>query len=545
MAKGSKKIKQLPTRPTSVNAVKRSPYVRQQHVSTSKDRLRPKKERTSLQEEIGNLEKSYKDRDQYGSITDKGKKYISDFVKGMKDRPQDQLHTIAESGLGIVEVDSFLSDHLDSDGMAKLALNTKDPFARSMLTDRMDNKSLHKLLDKEKNPEVIQRMALNIDQKGLHRIVDRPETSGDDYSILITALNRMDTAGAKKIMDKANWQKWLKNDTGEEHVGDHGSRFAKKLFNKLGMDDLRKFIDGGGTAKNAFGDDIAKDSFLQRASYSELKKKFPNERVTKFKEKHKGLLEGVDKLKTHEELVNHFSKNLPDNIPEDENMPGLKSLFRENTTHFSQQMDYWLFTMGQEPTHNLKFATIDSFGGQFNSTKNPKHREMSEPFLRDRYDGVGPEIKADLARGLQISKALSRSILDKRFPGQDTIELFRGTSRPEVNIKRNKEGVPQASASSDPLSSWTPNPTTASSFANQRGVLSSKKGLVLRTHANKDNVIGTNQFWSKEGAQQEHIVNFSRPVSVDVMRDYNNDYQHDDWDQFWEHDPYAEEEEPY
>jgi len=92
---------------------------------------------------------------------------------------------------------------------------------------------------------------------------------------------------------------------------------------------------------------------------------------------------------------------------------------------------------------------------KFDSTSTLSHEQIQE-----KWNQLSSKQKQNLDRGYQVSKSLTQVVLNKAFPNQDSIKLYRGTSMKEVVGSGNN-----ISAQSNPLSSWTEKPKIAGNFA--------------------------------------------------------------------------------
>jgi len=496
---GKGNLKKLPVKPTTVNSVKKEPHIRMQHVSNEKNggRLRPKKKKDSLSEQTVTDITSVKDylsAEKSSPMTkeDMAREdafYIASdrLLKDIKNAPVDKLGKYADANIPTSRHNLQIADRADNATLEKLSTSKFDE-VRSRVAERANETLANKMIyNDETSSSVLESLSGSTDDTGRLKILDIIKKNKDRDDLSPFQYNSTRTSVIRNMEGSDGTKDALRSGEIRRH------RDIEFAANRMDKQDLKQLISEG-----IDGADQFKNSLIKKMSYSEAQKEFPDHSLTKEKGKIKELLSGIKDKKTHKELVDHFGKTLPDNLL-DKHMNELDHVFSENAGSFSDYMQDWLDSSSSDGGSVLKQLVANTYGGEVISN----HGMSNKDNLKGKADNLPDKIKSNLKRGLVLSKALSRAILDKQHPGVESVKLFRGTNKKELT-RPDPDGTQFADSNS--ISSWTSSEFIAKSFGRDSADMRGGIGVVMQASVPKDDILGVNQFWSFGGKESEHIV---------------------------------------
>lgn len=183
----------------------------------------------------------------------------------------------------------------------------------------------------------------------------------------------------------------------------------------------------------------------------------------------------------------------------------IDSIFNQhNIPRFLKIRDGWLSTSNGDEAACLKYL-IDS-------TNIIHHDEEDAAKIFKRISESDPTLIEQLKKGIQISKTLTKAILDELYPTKSKIRLYRGTTTDEVV----KEGT-LLLAKSNCVSSWSTLKETAKKFAETHD------GVIIQCDIDKSDILTSNVFFSYKGSEFEYVVISKGPRLVKVVWKYEGE----------------------
>jgi hypothetical protein len=153
----------------------------------------------------------------------------------------------------------------------------------------------------------------------------------------------------------------------------------------------------------------------------------------------------------------------------------------------------WLASSNNKGSAILRDSAMRLFGGKV--YKHNNYVDFSKE-VKQEYSRMGiTEKQAD--EYLKMLYGLTQKVLDAKFPGQETLKIYRGTSDEEVEKAADKFIAKQ-----NAVSSWTTKKEVADKFARKTG----EKGVVISTKCKKSEILSMFSIYSYTGRENEIML---------------------------------------
>jgi hypothetical protein len=339
---------------------------------------------------------------------------------------------------------------IDNDGLYKM-IDDPDPYVRFEVARRIDNKGLHKMM-KDDDAEVRCEVASRIDNEGLHKMINDP----DPY-VRRKVASRIDNKGLHKMMKDDDAEV---RDTVARRIDNDG-------LHKM-MNDINDVVRSTVTARL---DNIIK---ITPQVLSEAKK-FHEGKRKDFPELSDQVKEEIRSSDNCSDLLDEFFKEC--------DMSSIHTKIREE----------WLASSNNKGSAILRDSAMRLFGGKV--YKHNNYVDFSKE-VKQEYSRMGiTEKQAD--EYLKMLYGLTQKVLDAKFPGQETLKIYRGTSDEEVEKAADKFIAKQ-----NAVSSWTTKKEVADKFARKTG----EKGVVISTKCKKSEILSMFSIYSYTGRENEIML---------------------------------------
>ena len=419
-----------------------------------------------------------------------------------------------KKALTLEQLDGFIQNYFGEE-KKKEEINKNEllqlPFEKKLNLIEKEDPNVLKIFMNDQDSEVRKQVALRIDQSGLKLMmgdknlyvriqvakrIDRSELKlmmGDkDTFVRITVALRIDQSGLKLMMKDKHY--FIR-----KHVAKRIDQSELKLMRKDKDYSVRrevaKRIDAS-YLKDFLYDKRLQNIVLERIPFKDIPPDLQGKKIAKEKYGMKEVLDKIPHLETETELCNHFKETLK--IETGTRDEKLDYIFTENVPILLKYRDDWL-----ESSNNIGSGVLKVLvGGEIYH-----HNNTTEDILKEDINILSLDTIKDLKRGIIISKALTRAILEKQFPGKKSLTLYRGTMEEEF-YKVGKKFY----AKCNPLSSWTSKIKVARNFAEGEGT------AVLKAKVPIEDFFSSNLFWSFKGKEFEHVIISKEDRLVEVVK---------------------------
>lgn len=315
---------------------------------------------------------------------------------------------------------------------------------------KLTQDELHSLIDDERY-YIRSRITNRLDQKGLHQMIHDKEPE-----IRANVVKRIDQSGL------------------HEMINDEDSFVLEHVANRIDTEGLKEMSQEVGGIVSG----IVRPRLLNIAKIAGMlyhyNKTGEIELSSDMKKEISKIVENDASSTEMLELIDEFYKHTP---------------FAE---FHQESKDAWESSSSSSLSGLLKDSILRQFGGKI------RHHDAITDWKKFTEDLYAQYPKEMVDKYVQTHKKLTCKILDVMFPDQDTIMLFRGTTKNEAisEVKRNENVSLQA----NPLSSWTQRHDIALKFSDK------ENGITVRTLVHKDDIWATFMSHAYQGMEREFLV---------------------------------------
>lgn len=436
----------------------------------------------------------------------------------------------------------LLVNYLDQSGLHEM-VNDPDSFIREEVANKIDMEGLHEMVT-DVDESVRKNVAARIDNEGLHKLINDKR-----YGIRLNVAKRIDQDGLRKLMhdsegsvrqevarhiDQAGLREMITAEFVKGHGKDGRNTFVlRAIASRADQKGLDKMLDLILSTDDLYTIDSCGDVVVRRLNRAGLQKVMDAEDkesyFTYVKRQAKRRIGYIDSI--NESNIKSFSKTGKidvnkmdpkfretiahvdgDTVQASESYDVLDELFSDYTFH-NELRDGWLDSANDEAAAILKDSAARLYGGRvrhhdgLDKEADQVAEEEWQNAVKNAYGviGISREQTDDYVKKM---KSLTRQMLDIRFPGTDTITLYRGTSLHEAELEGEeaekpyydiKEGVIKdlpAKVKQNSLSSWSYRYDTARKFGD----------AVIKITVPKDDVWCSFLNYSHSGWEGEMIV---------------------------------------
>ena len=384
-------------------------------------------------------------------------------------------------------------------------LREREDFEKMLVVSKSHNPKIANFFVDDPNPNVRTEAAKNADQEGLHKLIN-----DSNESIRWLVVKRIDQAGLLKMIDDPN------------------PMVLYDLVRRVYQEGLHKLLDKSATFPPSAKDEIARridleglEKLIDMPEYADseamdlAKSRLPLVRaVTPIVEEY----QRSGKILLSEEVKLHIKDTIKYDMTSEIQLDHTNEFYRlvKDGKYFDfhdQSKQDWEQSSSSDLALLLKDSIRRQYGGEIRYHDDERDIQGKIAELQRTY----PKELVD--EYTQFQKAMTRAMLDVAYPDTDEVQIYRGTSKAEINVQdfplqslddlfRGKALEGQVLTKSNSLSSWTLKKDKAEEFAGF-GVISpgsDNAGVVLSVKVPKDEIWSTFMSHAYHGNEREILV---------------------------------------